>query len=55
MDNKAKFVVGFAVGMIVGGVVALLVTPKSGKENRETIKAKAKQFGNKFKKKSQDN
>jgi gas vesicle protein len=39
MDTK-KFAIGLGVGLIVGGVIALLTAPKSGKETRALIKDK---------------
>ena len=49
MDNKSKFGIGLAVGVFIGGVLALLFTPKSGKENRQIIKAKIVQLKDKIK------
>jgi len=45
-DNKmAKgIVLGFLTGTIVGGVIALLYAPKSGKELRHDIKLKKDEF-----------
>jgi gas vesicle protein len=33
--------IAFGVGLVVGGIVALLYAPASGKETREVIKSKA--------------
>ena len=30
---------GFIIGALIGGVIALLVTPKTGKETREQLKS----------------
>ncbi len=40
-DCGSSFLTGLAIGVVVGGAVALLYSPKSGKENREFIKKKA--------------
>ncbi len=37
----AVFGIGLLAGAVIGGVVALLYTPKSGKETRELLKNKA--------------
>lgn len=34
--------IAFGVGVVVGGILALLYAPASGEETRETIKNKAK-------------
>lgn len=33
--------IGMSIGMIVGGIIALLYTPASGRENRRMIKDRA--------------
>ena len=40
MENKtlAGFGIGLVTGVIIGGVIALLYAPKSGKETRQLIK-----------------
>ena len=44
-SNLSKgLLIGFLTGSIVGAAVALLYAPKSGKELREDIKAKADEF-----------
>jgi gas vesicle protein len=45
-DNKMArgLILGFLTGTIVGGVVALLYAPKSGKELRSDIKLKKDEF-----------
>jgi gas vesicle protein len=40
-DNASGFVIGLLAGAIIGGAVALLYAPKSGKETRQLIKDKA--------------
>lgn len=42
-DCGSTFLTGLLVGVVVGGAVALLYSPKSGKENREFVKKKALQ------------
>ena len=39
-DNAIGFGIGILTGAIVGGVIALLYAPKSGKETRKMIKDK---------------
>jgi gas vesicle protein len=43
MESKilAGFGIGLVTGVIIGGVIALLYAPKSGKETREMLKSKA--------------
>ena len=43
MESKsmAGFGIGLVAGVIIGGVIALLYVPKSGKDTREMIKDKA--------------
>jgi len=40
-DNTIGFGIGFLTGAVVGGVIALLFAPRSGKETRQLIKDKA--------------
>ena len=40
-DNAVGFSIGLITGVIIGGVIALLYAPKSGKETRQLIKDKA--------------
>ncbi len=40
-DNVTGFGIGLLTGVIIGGVIALLYAPKSGKETRQFIKDKA--------------
>ena len=37
-DNAIGFGIGFLAGAIIGGVIALLYAPKTGKETRQLIK-----------------
>jgi gas vesicle protein len=40
-DQAVSFVIGLLAGALIGGVVALLFAPQSGKETREKIKEKS--------------
>jgi gas vesicle protein len=40
-DNCIGFGIGIVTGAVIGGVVALLFAPKSGKETRQIISDKA--------------
>lgn len=42
MDNnkKSKFGLGILFGTIIGGITALFLSPKTGKENREAVAKK---------------
>jgi len=40
-DHAIGFGVGLLAGAVIGGVVALLYAPKTGKETRQLIKDKA--------------
>jgi gas vesicle protein len=40
-DNATGFGVGLLSGVIIGGIIALLFAPQSGKETRKMIKDKA--------------
>jgi gas vesicle protein len=40
-DHSIGFGIGLLTGAIIGGVLALLYAPKSGKETRQLIKDKA--------------
>jgi gas vesicle protein len=40
-DNAIGFGIGLLTGAIIGGVVALLYAPKTGKETRQLIKDKS--------------
>jgi gas vesicle protein len=40
-DNCVGFGVGLLTGAVIGGVIALLFAPKSGKETRQLLKDKA--------------
>ncbi|MFA6404293.1 MAG: YtxH domain-containing protein [Salinivirgaceae bacterium] len=42
MKPLSKFITGLLAGAAVGGVIALLYAPQSGKETREQIKRKFK-------------
>jgi gas vesicle protein len=40
-DKAIGFGIGLLVGAVIGGVIALLYAPKTGKETRQLIKDKA--------------
>jgi gas vesicle protein len=40
-DNAVGFGIGLLAGAVIGGVIALLFAPTSGKETRQMIKDKA--------------
>ena len=40
-DNAIGFGIGLLAGAVIGGVIALLFAPKTGKETRQLIKDKA--------------
>jgi gas vesicle protein len=40
-DNAIGFGIGLVTGAVIGGVIALLYAPKTGKETRQLIKDKA--------------
>jgi gas vesicle protein len=44
-DNAIGFGIGLLAGAVIGGVVALLLAPKSGEETRKLIKDKATEVG----------
>lgn len=37
MSNTSKWVAGLVIGLFVGAVAAVLLTPSSGKETREVL------------------
>ena len=47
MAKSDKFVAGLIAGAVVGAVAALLLTPKTGKENRKFLKDQASRLGEK--------
>jgi gas vesicle protein len=40
-DNVIGFGIGLITGAVIGGAIALLFAPKTGKETRQIIKSKA--------------
>jgi len=40
-ENLKAFCIGLVAGLVIGGAVALLYAPKTGKETRKLIKDKA--------------
>ncbi|MCX6301431.1 MAG: YtxH domain-containing protein [Bacteroidia bacterium] len=45
--KPGSFIAGLLTGAVVGGVIALLYAPKSGKETREDLKQKLEEYGKK--------
>jgi len=43
--KPGSFLAGLLTGAVVGGVIALLYAPKSGKETREDLKRKLQEYG----------
>lgn len=43
-ENGSKFGVGLLIGAALGGIAALFLSPKSGKENRDMVKKKWDEF-----------
>jgi gas vesicle protein len=48
--SAKKFTIGLAVGTVIGAIVGLLFAPKSGKETRQLLAAKAKKIKEKISK-----
>jgi gas vesicle protein len=46
--GKSKFGAGLIFGAILGGVAAMFLSPKSGKENREMAKEKLEEWQKKY-------
>lgn len=44
MKPLSSLIIGLIAGAAIGGVVALLYAPQSGKETREKLKQKFKEF-----------
>ncbi len=51
-DNAIGFGIGLLTGAVIGGVIALLYAPKTGKETRKLIKDKATEVVDTVKEKS---
>lgn len=47
-DNLSGFGIGLLAGALIGGAIALLYAPQSGKETRILIKDKAEEAGKKL-------
>ncbi len=43
--KPGSFIAGLLTGAVIGGVVALLYAPRSGKETREHLKTKLQEYG----------
>jgi gas vesicle protein len=48
MKPVSSFISGLLVGAAIGGVLALLYAPKSGKETREQVKRKFEELEKEF-------
>ncbi len=48
MKNTGSFLTGLLAGAVIGGAIALLFAPKSGKETREQIKKKLEDLENEY-------
>lgn len=44
MSNQSNTLLGLITGIAIGGLAGLLLAPKSGKETREDLSAKAKEL-----------
>jgi len=53
-QKKSKFGFGLLIGSVIGGVIALLFAPKSGKELRSDVKKKMKELEKLLKEKEID-
>ena len=53
-DNAVGLIIGILAGAAVGGVVALLYAPRSGKESRQLISEKAGEVTEILKEKAED-
>ena len=53
-DQAKGFGIGLLVGAVVGGVIALLYAPRTGKETRQLIKDKATEAGDVIKEKTDE-
>ena len=51
-DHAIGFGIGLLTGAVIGGVIALLYAPKTGKETRQLIKDKATEVVNAAKEKT---
>ncbi len=48
MKSVSSFITGLLAGAAIGGVLALLYAPQSGKETREKLKVKLSELENEF-------
>ena len=51
-DQVVSFGIGLLAGAVIGGVIALLYAPQSGKETRQQIKEKATEVAGAVKEKA---
>lgn len=48
--KTGSFIGGLLTGAVVGGVIALLYAPKSGKETRDDLKKRLEEYGKEMEK-----
>jgi gas vesicle protein len=53
-DQVVSFGIGLLAGAVIGGVIALLYAPQSGKETRQQIKEKATEVAGAVKEKASE-
>ena len=53
-DQLVSFGIGLLAGAVIGGVIALLYAPQSGKETRQQIKEKATEVTGAIKEKASE-
>lgn len=46
--KQGSFIAGLLTGAVIGGVIALLSAPRSGKETREILKGKLEEYEKEF-------
>jgi gas vesicle protein len=46
--KQSSFIAGLLTGALIGGVIALLSAPRSGKETREILKGKLEEYEKEF-------
>jgi gas vesicle protein len=46
--KQGSFLAGVLTGAVIGGVIALLTAPRSGKETREILKGKLEEYEKEF-------
>lgn len=53
-SGNSNVLVGLGVGIVLGALAASLLSPKSGKDMRQTLGAQAQKVGRKIKKNTDD-